>query len=490
MSPNAGSGVFAVGSADRRRGRVCCGRTGQFSAGLGGGREGAPDRELGCGWGRTIVLVRRPETRFVSVGRDRVAFQVVGEGPPDVLLLKGWGASVDAVWEHPGHLRLFRMMTTNARLMMLDHRGAGMSDAVPESRIGDLDERIDDVLAVLDVIGADQVCVCGEGDGALTAIKLAATYPERVDRLVLFNPWVAVLSAGWNLASAAATASYGDEVRETWGNGALMALLVPNFADDLEFCARFERMGARPSAAAALLVKLASTDVRPFVGRIRAPTLVAYSGDLNGVTVEEARQLAEQIPDARLFEGSSSTFYWGGGVLEEVAAFVSGSPSVGNRDLATLLFTDVVELTRAVVTAGDDEWRQTLNFLDDLVAARAARSGGRVVKQTGDGHLVEFARPGDAVDAALGICVAAPTLGVTLRAGVHTGEIERRENGDVGGLTVHIAARVAALAGPGEVVVSRTVADLLGAHNHELQDRGDHELKGVPGHWQLFTINA
>ena len=426
----------------------------------------------------------------MSIGRERVAFQVVGEGPPDVLFLKGWAASVDAIWEHPGHLRLLRVMSTNARLIMVDHRGAGMSDAVPESRIGELDERIEDALAVLDVIGADQVCVCGEGDGALTAIKLAATCPQRVDRLVLFNPWVHVLSVGWNLESVAATASYGDEVRKTWGNGELIALLVPNFADDLEFCARFERMGARPSAAAALLVKLASTDVRPFVDPIRAPTLVAYSGDLNGVTVEEARQLAEQIPNARLFEGSSSTLYWGGGALEEVAAFITGSPSAGNRDLATLLFTDVVESTRAVATAGDEEWHQTLNFLDDLVAARVTRSGGRIVKQTGDGHLIEFARPGDAVDAALAICADAPTLGITLRAGVHTGEIERRENGDIGGLTVHIAARVAALAGPGEVVVSRTVADLLGAHDHELQDRGEHDLKGVPGHWQLFTINA
>ena len=133
----------------------------------GGGREGAPDREHGCRWGRTIVVVRRPETRFVSVGRDRVAFQVVGEGPSDVLFLKGWAASVDAIWEHPGHLRLLRVMGANARLMMVDHRGAGMSDAVPESRIGDLDERVEDVMAVLDVIGAEQVCVCGEGDGAL-----------------------------------------------------------------------------------------------------------------------------------------------------------------------------------------------------------------------------------------------------------------------------------------------------------------------------------
>jgi class 3 adenylate cyclase len=176
-------------------------------------------------------------------------------------------------------------------------------------------------------------------------------------------------------------------------------------------------------------------------------------------------------------------------VIDEIVAFVSGFASAGDRDLVTLLFTDIVDSTPAVVDAGDDGWLQTLNFLDDLVAERVSRSGGRVVKQTGDGHLIEFARPSDAVRAAIAICSAAPTLGVTLRAGVHTGEIERRENGDIGGLTVHIAARIAPFANAGQVVVSRTVADLLGATEYALQDLGEHELKGVPGRWALFTIS-
>jgi len=247
-------------------------------------------------------------------------------------------------------------------------------------------------------------------------------------------------------------------------------------------------MGARPSAAAALVRNLAVLDVRPLLAKITAPTLVVYSGDLTLSSVEQSRELAEQIPHARLFEGSSSTFYWGSGVVEEFIAFISGAVSVGDRDLVTLVFTDVVDSTRAVVAAGDDVWRQTLNFLDDLVAARVSRAGGRIVKQTGDGHLIEFARPGDAVRAAIAICSAAPTLGVTLRAGVHTGEIERRENGDIGGLTVHIAARIAPFANAGQVIVSRTVADLLGATEYALQDRGEHELKGVPGRWALFAV--
>jgi class 3 adenylate cyclase len=331
------------------------------------------------------------------------------------------------------------------------------------------------------------VSVIAEGDGALTAIKFAAMHPERVEKVVLANGY----AAGWGVGVPPERLDeVADRVRAVWGSGELVASVVPHFADDLDFCGRHERMGARPGAAAALTRNLAAMDLRPLLDQIAAPTLVVYSGDITLSSVEQSRDLARYIPNARLFEGSSSTFYWGGGVVEEMVAFISGAAGVGDRDLVTLLFTDIVDSTGAVVAAGDDKWRQTLDFLDDLVAARVSRAGGRVVKQTGDGHLIEFARPGDAVSAALAICRAAPTLGVTLRAGVHTGEIERREGGDIGGLSVHIAARVAAIAGAGEVVVSRTVADLLGSGAHKLRNSGEHELKGVPGRWQLYTVDA
>lgn len=435
----------------------------------------------------------RPETKFVSVGRDRVAYVVWGDGPTDVLFLQQFGASVDAIWEHPGHLRWSRSLGARLRVIMLDHRGSGMSDSVPEARQGNLDDRMDDVLAVLDGLGVGRVSVIAEGDAAMTAIKFTVEHRARVDKLVLLNGYAAGQAAAPSFGDTLATSpeqleELADIVRVVWGSGELAAANVPHFGDDLEFCARLERMGARPSAAAALVRNLAAVDVRPLLAKITAPTLVVYSGDLTLSSVEQSRELAEQIPHARLFEGSSSTFYWGSGVVEKFIAFISGAVSVGDRDLVTLVFTDVVDSTRAVVSAGDDEWRQTLNFLDDLVAARVSRAGGRIIKQTGDGHLIEFARPGDAVRAAIAICRAAPTLGVTLRAGVHTGEIERRENGDIGGLTVHIAARIAPFANAGQVVVSRTVADLLGASEYALQDRGEHELKGVPGRWTLFAV--
>jgi class 3 adenylate cyclase len=194
--------------------------------------------------------------------------------------------------------------------------------------------------------------------------------------------------------------------------------------------------------------------------------------------------------DSRLLETTATSWYWGGGAVEAVVSFVTGAETPGARDLATVLFTDVVGSTQTAVQSGDGRWSQTLNFLDDLVTARVEACRGRLVKQTGDGHLAEFTRPGDAVSAALGIVKGVAVLGVDLRLGVHTGEINRREGGDIGGLAVHIAARVAALAQANEVLVSRTVADLVAGAEFSLSDRGEHELRGVPGTWKLYAVES
>jgi class 3 adenylate cyclase/pimeloyl-ACP methyl ester carboxylesterase len=428
--------------------------------------------------------VRPPETRYLDVGSERIAYQVFGNGPTDALFLTPAWVSVDAQWEHVGILRIWRLAAERFRIAILDHRGFGMSDPIEESRIGDPALCVEDELAVLDALGMERVALLGENAGGINAIALAATRPERVERLALLNGRVVGQFHGWSPSDVAAMA---EGARQAWGTGELMGM-APNFSDDRDFLARYERMGARPSAAAAYVRNLATVDVRPLLGRIEAPTLVACDFGAGRDETAITPELTDQIPDARFFEAESTTFHWGGGLLEESFAFLSGEAAGGARDLATVLFTDVVDSTRSVAAAGDREWRQTLDFLDDLVEARATRAGGRIVKQTGDGHVVEFARPSDAVRAGLAICKDAPTLGVQLRAGIHTGEVERRERGDLGGLSVHVAARVAAVAGPGELVVSRTVADLLGAAGHSLSDRGEHELKGVPGRWQLFTV--
>jgi len=433
-----------------------------------------------------VALMLRPETKFVDVGRDRVAYQVQGDGPP-FLFLKAFGASVDGVWEHPGHLRFWRSMSSALRIVTLDHRGSGVSDALDESRQGNLDPRVEDVLAVLEGLEIDRLFVCGEFDGAFTAVRFAVEYPDRVEGLILANATATGFAFG---SSEEALDELSASIRATWGNGATVANTVRAFAADRDFCARFERIGARPGAAAAAVRRLASTDIRALLPRITVPTLVVHSGDFTTASASDALDLAERIPDAKHVEGASSTFYWGGGVIDEIIEFVSGDSTAAVRDLATIMFTDVVDSTRSVVAVGDREWQRTLTFLDDLVASRIADCGGRVVKQTGDGHLIEFVRPGDAVRAAVSLTSAAPALGLDIRAGIHTGEIERRENDDIGGLAVHIAARVTAQAGAGEIVATRTVAELLGASEYHLQDRGEHELKGVPGTWQLYTVTA
>jgi class 3 adenylate cyclase/alpha-beta hydrolase superfamily lysophospholipase len=429
--------------------------------------------------------MQQPETRYVSLGRERVAYQVFGEGDQGLLFLLPVWLSVDALWENVGHLRIWRLASDSFRVVLLDHRGFGMSDAIPESRLADPEVCVEDALTVLDEVGIDRVCVVGEGYGAFNAVTLAVQHPDRVDKLALMNASAMGLGCehGWSTEEAS---EISELVRERWGSGRMMQL-APLFSDDLSFLARFERMGARPAAAAAAWRNVASIDIRSLLADIAAPTLVAHSRSSAADDSGPARYLADHIPGARYFEAESSTFYWGGGIVEEIYSFL-GADRAGHRGLATVLFTDVVDSTRSVVATGDREWRQTLDFLDDLVAARVTRAGGRTVKQTGDGHLVEFDHPSDAVASALEICRDAPTLGVRVRAGVHTGEVERRDGGDLGGLSVHIAARVAAVAGPGEVVISRTVADLLGSADYELRDRGDHELKGVPGRWQLFTV--
>jgi class 3 adenylate cyclase/pimeloyl-ACP methyl ester carboxylesterase len=433
----------------------------------------------------------RPETRFVSLGRDRLAYQAFGDGPTDLLHIKPLCGSVDSIWEHAGHLRIWRTTRPHLRLIVFDHRGTGVSDAQPEETLGNLDDRVADALAVLDDLGVGRVALCGEGDGALAAVKLAAEHPDRVDKLMLVNGFAKGSGGdGYDLAPPLEVIEQQAEaVRLIWGTGMATAAVAPSLADDLSFAARFERSGARPRAASAWLRNQARADVRPLLDLVRAPTLVIYSGDINNATVEQSRHLGESIPGARVLDRSSSSFYWGDGVVEEMISFISGAQSAGDRELATLLFTDVVDSTGRVIETGDHRWRQTLDFLDELVEDRVTRWAGRVVKQTGDGHLLEFSMPRDAVEVAMALSRDVGTLGVALRAGVHTGEVERRENGDLGGLTVHIAARVAAIAAPGQVVVSRTVADLLGAGDYTLLDLGEHDLKGVPGRWAIFSVS-
>lgn len=432
-----------------------------------------------------------PETRFAAVGGSRLAYQSFGVGTVPLLVLRARLISVETIWEHPAHLRLWRAIGERARAATFDFRGLGVSDPVPDAEIGDVDQEVADAVAVLDATGMDTACISGEFDAASVAIALAARHPERVEKLVLINGFAKGATGdgyefGFPLEFMQRLA---DGALDTWGTGTLLSMSGRHIAQEPAFAARMERLGARPRCAAALLRRNAELDVRELLPKVEVPTLVVHTGDISTLGPEHARYLAEHIPGAELFESESSTFYWGGGAVERILDFLAGGNAAPtDHDLVTVVFTDVVGSTAAVTTAGDREWRQTLDFLDDLTQARAGRHGGRVVNHTGDGHLLEFVRPREAVDAALALAREAHVLGIRLRVGVHCGEVERRENGDIGGLTVHIAARVAALADADEVLASRTVVDLLGAGGHRVTDRGDHELRGVPGSWSVFAI--
>lgn len=431
--------------------------------------------------------MRQPSTQYVKVGAERVAYQAFGDGATTVLDLKGFLSSVDAVWDHPGHLRIWQAWR-QARILMLDHRGAGMSDAVADDRVGILDERIEDVLAVLDEVGANRVAVYGEYDGVLTAIKLAAEYPERVDKVVLANG----IACGPLFGQPdEAIGHLVEDVRRKWGTGELTGKASPDLVDQMgdEFVARFERISARPNAAAAFVRTLSTIDVRPLLPLVQPPTLVIYSGDLaNTASLAESRELAAQIPDARFFANESSTFYWGGGAMDEAMTFMSGLASAGERELLTLLFVDVVDSSGAVLAQGDKEWHRTLDLLDRLAEDRTSKLFGHVIDSTGDGCLLAFTLPSHAVSAALDLMKRVRSLGLSLRAGVHSGEVERRENGNITGHNVNVAARIMTAAEPGEVVVSGIVASLLGASpNLELHNRGEHEFKGV-GRWDVYVV--
>lgn len=435
--------------------------------------------------------MRAPETQFATVHGRRIAYQESGRGDDTLLMMRARSVSIEAMWDHPAHLRLWRAIGERLRFVAFDYCGSGVSDALPPEQVGDLDIAVDDAIGLLDALGIDRACVSAEFDSAPVAVALAVAHPDRIGKLVLINGFAkGSRDDGYEVGlSRDEVEEFAVAVEQSWGTGTILSLAAPHLADEPGFPARQERLGARPSDAARIIRRNADVDVRSLLPQLSVPTLVVFSGDLSVVTADESRFLAEHIPGARFVEASSSTFYWGGGVVEEILGFLTeGAEPSAEHDLATVLFTDVVGSTDQLVAAGDREWRRTLTFLDELTESRADRFGGRVSARTGDGHVLDFPRPRDAVEAAFAIIRSARTLGVTLRAGLHAGEIERRERGDIGGLTVHIAARVAAEAAGDEVLVSRTVVDLLGASGYQIVPRGTHELKGVPGAWTLFAL--
>ncbi|HEX9697182.1 MAG TPA: adenylate/guanylate cyclase domain-containing protein [Actinomycetota bacterium] len=437
------------------------------------------------------------EVRYATSGDTHLAYMVVGEGPVD-LIWSSPGISNVEFWDMPFLKDLGESLASFSRLIAFDQRGAGLSDPMPLQALPTLDERMDDLRAVLDAAGSERAVIVGQGHGGPSCMLFAATYPDRVSSLVLYGTYARWLRdadypAGMPVGAAA---RFRDLTSETWGTGVSIQLFLPSLADDAEVrrhWARAERMGASKSAIDALMAMWMETDVREVLSSIRVPTLVMHRlGDLQ-FRVGHGRYLAEHIPDATYVELPGSDHVWVGEDLDLISRtieeFVLGRPRAvaPDRVLATVLFTDIVDSTATAATIGDRAWRLTLNRHDNAVRRQLERYRGIAVKQTGDGVVATFDGPARAVTCALAIRDALRGLGLEVRAGLHTGEIERRGD-DISGLGVHIAARVAQIATPGEVLVSSTVKDLVVGSGIAFSDRGVHRLKGVPDEWRLLRV--
>jgi class 3 adenylate cyclase/pimeloyl-ACP methyl ester carboxylesterase len=438
-----------------------------------------------------------PETRYAKKDGVHIAYQVVGEGDLDLLLVSTWFSHLEARWEIPGFAHYLRRLSSFSRLISFDKHGIGLSDPIPLDRLPPLEEWMDDVRAVLDAIGCQQAALMGANEGSLMAALFAASYPERVTALVLANPMARPAWAPdhpWGRPPDAIKALVG-VIEESWGRGEVMAALNPSIANDpnaLEAWGRFMRLSASPAVAAAVTRMIFDLDIREIFAAISAPTLVVQRRGNPLVPAEAGRDVARRIPGAKFVEVPGEDYGFAVGnvdvVIDEVEEFLTGTRHhlAGDRVLSTILFTDIVESTERAVELGDSRWRELLEAHEGIAEREVASFGGIVADFAGDGLLASFDGPARAVRCAFALRHGLRKLGLEMRAGVHTGEIERR--GDrVAGTGVHIASRIISLAGPGEVLVSRTVRDLVAGSGLQFIDRGTHTLKGIPDEWQVLA---
>ncbi len=438
-----------------------------------------------------------PETRYARSGDVGIAYQVVGEGEMDLVVAFPFISHLDLLWENPAQAHFMRRLGSFARVILFDRRGVGLSD--PVGKPATLEERMDDVRAVMDAAGSERAALLGMSEGSTMCMLFAATYPERTAALVLWGAMARSTRADdypWAPEREAVEEAQEELVGPLWGKGATIDIFSPSLADNArarEFQARFERQAASPMRVQQLFEMFLDTDVRDALPLIQSPTLILHRRNDRAVNVRAARWLAEQIEDSRFVElEGEDHFPWVGNsdaALEAIEEFLTGvrPGPAPERVLATVLFTDIVDSTRRATEMGDRRWRDLLEEHQQLVRERLARFEGREIKTTGDGFLAIFDGPTRAAECARAIADDMPALGIEVRAGLHTGEVELIGE-DIGGIAVHVAARISALAGPGEVLTSRTVRDLAAGSGVDFEPFGRHELKGVPDEWEIYSV--
>ena len=440
---------------------------------------------------------RAPDIHYAKSGDLNVAYTSLGEGP-DLVVAPGFISHLEVGWEEPAVARFYTRLASFRRVITFDKRGTGLSD--PANHAPTLEESVDDIRAVMDAAGVQRADVLGVSEGGTMATLFAATNPERVKALLLYGTYARLLEASdYPIGVRAEGLERLIEISgEGWGDGVALALWAPSRRDDLDmrqWWARLQRMAASPGMVRNIFALYPKMDIRDVLPTIQVPTLVLHRRDDRMVALEMGRYLADHIPGAKFveLEGTDHLFFTGDAdaIVDEIEEFLTGVRPVPaiERVLATVLFTDIVDSTRCAVELGDERWKELLGRHDAQVRRQLERFQGREVNTTGDGFVATFDGPARAIRCATAIRDAVRSLGLEVRAGVHTGEVEVRDD-DISGIAVHLAARVAGAAGAGEVLVSRTVVDLVAGSGLSFAARGEYALKGVPGEWELFAVEG
>jgi pimeloyl-ACP methyl ester carboxylesterase len=436
-----------------------------------------------------------PETRYARSGDVNIAYQVVGDAPRDLVLVPGWVSNVEVFWEHPAVARFLQRLASFSRLILFDKRGTGLSD---RGALPNLETRVDDVGAVLDAVGSERAALFGYSEGGGMCALFATTHPGRTSALIMCGSYARLKPTPdhpWG-RPAEVQARWLETIQREWGGPVGLDIRGPTlFSDDgaRQWWARFLRMGASPAAAAELTRMSYEIDIRHLLPAVRVPTLVLHTTGDQAIDIGASRYIAAHVPGAKLVELAGVDHVpWGDGadrIVDEIEEFLTGVRHGPDPDrvLATVLFTDIVGSTERAAALGDRRWRDLLEQHGAVVRRELGRFRGREIDTTGDGFLATFDGPARGIRCARAVSEGVHALGLEVRAGLHTGEIELLDD-KVAGLAVHIGARVAAAAGPGELLVSSTVKDLVAGSGLRFQDRGLQPLKGVPGEWHLFAL--
>jgi pimeloyl-ACP methyl ester carboxylesterase len=431
--------------------------------------------------------------KYARSGDVHIAYRVFGDGPRDIVLIPGTISHVELLWEVPSNEHLLKRLTAFARVIVFDKRGQGLSDRIAEYT---LEERVGDVRAVMDAAGSERATIYGWSEGGPMCLMFAATYPARTSALVLFGTFASMKNEPWMVTREAFDQTIVRLVAH-WGEGILLRLNAPSRRDDaafLQWFARIERAAASPGSVRALMTANYEIDVRHLLSTVQAPTLILHRAGDKLVPVNSGRYLAEHIPGAKYVELPGTDHMvvdqeTQDVIADEIEEFITGTRRrlEPDRVLATVMFTDIVRSTERAAELGDARWREMLNNYYAVLRKELTAFRGHEVNTVGDGLLATFDGPARAIRCARSVCEKMRPLGLQVRTGLHAGECELI-GGDIGGIAVHIAARVAATAGPDEVMVSSTVKDLVAGSGLQFADRGAYNLKGVPGQWRLFAV--